>query len=287
MYLVEFPCDLGIHGDMHIGWAGYVVARPGESRPHSHNEGYELHFMDLADGVFINGGTPVKVHDGDLVLCPPGEIHEPWPETNRSQTRFHFLLFTPDSSEAPLMRDVCSGFLEGGRLKTNAVVGLVFDRIRNKTNSNHVHLHKSAVHDLLALLYELVEFNAMPQSDAASRSIDHLVGTMKKNVRGTICLDDIARRIKMDKSYMIRCFTKKMGMPPMRYFLKLKIDTAGQWLHWSDDPVRVIATKLSFYDEFHFSRMFKRTMGCSPSEYRKRRPSADMAHPRTTGDPAK
>jgi AraC family transcriptional regulator of arabinose operon len=54
------------------------------------------------------------------------------------------------------------------------------------------------------------------------------------------------------------------------YFNHLKIQKACQYLHFTDDRINQIADQLGIGDSYYFSRLFKKLMGISPVEYRKR-----------------
>jgi transcriptional regulator GlxA family with amidase domain len=56
----------------------------------------------------------------------------------------------------------------------------------------------------------------------------------------------------------------------MQYYLRLKMETARYLLYATVEPVKSIAARLGFWDEFHFSRTFRRLSGVSPREYRHR-----------------
>jgi len=277
MYLVAFSCRSRLHGLVHIGWAGCITAKPGDLRRHAHDNGYEFHRVETAEGVFIAGESALRTRSNDLFLSPPGEFHEPWPAVNRGATRLHFILFIPDASDDGLMTDVSRRFADTHRVQVNTSVLHALDRIRGKIHDPQPHLRASAVHELLALLHELAAADRASPSAAASNTIDQLVRIMRDNVTRTLRLDDAARRLKINKCHLIRSFTRRMDMPPLRYFVKLKIETACHWLQWSDAPVHRIAERLSFYDESHFSRTFKRVTALWPTEYRRQSPTAVLA----------
>lgn len=63
-------------------------------------------------------------------------------------------------------------------------------------------------------------------------------------------------------------FSAAMGVPPAQYRLARRIDRAALRLRTDDAPLRAIADELGFCDEFHFSKLFKRRTGLSPTVYR-------------------
>ena len=92
---------------------------------------------------------------------------------------------------------------------------------------------------------------------------------MQNNVVNDLTLQEITLKLNLSDSYFIRLFKRKMKITPMKYFTKLKIEAAAYLLTDTNLQVHSIAEKLSFYSEFHFSRVFKQYTGFAPSIYRK------------------
>lgn len=56
----------------------------------------------------------------------------------------------------------------------------------------------------------------------------------------------------------------------MEYYNSLKIQRACSYLQFSDLKIKEIAFRLGYYDQFHFSKAFKKEMELTPKEYRKK-----------------
>ena len=65
-------------------------------------------------------------------------------------------------------------------------------------------------------------------------------------------------------------FKKMVGLSPGKFRNSLIMDKACHLLEGSDVTVRSVAEELGFCDEYHFSKQFKRTIGWTPRDYRKR-----------------
>ena len=59
-----------------------------------------------------------------------------------------------------------------------------------------------------------------------------------------------------------------MGISPMHYVWKVRLESAARLLLGTNDTMAQIAEKTGFSDAFHFSHKFKTTYGLSPREYR-------------------
>lgn len=87
-------------------------------------------------------------------------------------------------------------------------------------------------------------------------------------------LDEIAARLFISKSNLIRVFKKNTGITPYQYLLDEKIRIAKALLSTTTMKVKTISDKLSFSDEHYFSHLFKEKTGLSPLQYKARKGSA-------------
>lgn len=72
-----------------------------------------------------------------------------------------------------------------------------------------------------------------------------------------------------DRSFKRR-FRKATGMRPIDYVQALRLEEAKQCLESSDLPVEAIAEAVGYEDPGFFGRLFKRKVGITPAQYRRR-----------------
>lgn len=102
--------------------------------------------------------------------------------------------------------------------------------------------------------------------DVAGIAIDY----MQKHINQILTLHEIALSVNLSVSHFAAIFHKRTGFAPIEYFNHLKIQKASQYLQFTQDRVNEIANKLGIEDSYYFSRLFKKLMGISPIEYRKK-----------------
>jgi AraC-like DNA-binding protein len=66
-------------------------------------------------------------------------------------------------------------------------------------------------------------------------------------------------------------FTKSTGMSVMDYLIRLRVKMAAIMLRDTMLSVSEISYRVGFNDITHFGRTFRKHMGYSPSEYRKKK----------------
>jgi transcriptional regulator GlxA family with amidase domain len=72
-----------------------------------------------------------------------------------------------------------------------------------------------------------------------------------------------------DRSFTRR-FAQATGMAPLEYVHTLRLEEAKQMLETGDAPVEGIANEVGYEDAAFFSRLFRRKVGLTPVQYRRR-----------------
>ena len=91
---------------------------------------------------------------------------------------------------------------------------------------------------------------------------------MNKNINKNLTIREIASFLNYSSSYYYCKFMYEIGISPMAYFTKMKINKACNFLENSDLKINQIATLLGYTDPLYFSRVFTKIIGIPPSEYR-------------------
>jgi AraC-like DNA-binding protein len=92
----------------------------------------------------------------------------------------------------------------------------------------------------------------------------HLENGYKENLR----IERLAEEYNISASYLRKLFLKYTGMGPKEYHNHLRNQQACCYLIFTDYPIKEIAKLCGYYEEYHFSKMFKQLNGVSPSGYR-------------------
>jgi len=80
----------------------------------------------------------------------------------------------------------------------------------------------------------------------------------------------MAERSRLPERSFNRRVQAATGMAPMEYVLTLRLEEAKQMLEAGDEPVEGIALAVGYEDAGFFSRLFRRKVGLTPVQYRKR-----------------
>lgn len=91
---------------------------------------------------------------------------------------------------------------------------------------------------------------------------------MRNNLGKRLTVEDMAAEHNLSASHFSNLFRKSTGMPPIDYFIHLKMQKACQLLYANDAKIKVVAIDLGYDDPYYFSRLFKKYIGTSPEQYR-------------------
>ena len=83
-----------------------------------------------------------------------------------------------------------------------------------------------------------------------------------------LSLAALAEVAGMNPYYFSRLFKQSTGLSPHRYVLEQRISRAQQFLRSSDMTIFEAGVRTGFADQGHFSKVFRRFVGVSPTEYR-------------------
>ena len=106
-------------------------------------------------------------------------------------------------------------------------------------------------------------------SDALDE-VDRATHFFNENFNQNICIKDYAAEHAMSESWFNRIFKKVTKMTPMQYILSLRISNAINLLENTNQSIKQISYNVGYDDSLYFSRLFNKSIGMSPSEYRKK-----------------
>ncbi len=100
---------------------------------------------------------------------------------------------------------------------------------------------------------------------------------IKRNVTADINAIELSKMAYMSKSVFYRAFTNEFGIPPNKMILNEKIKYAKTLMNTTNYNIREICYETGFSDPNYFARVFKKTEGITPSEYKVRITSENNA----------
>jgi AraC family L-rhamnose operon transcriptional activator RhaR len=106
-------------------------------------------------------------------------------------------------------------------------------------------------------------------------------------------LPELARQVHLSAPHLCRCFVRDLGLSPLRYLERYRLELAAELLLSSDLTISQISSRVGLADPNYLARRFRAAHGFTPSRYRAAfapagaHDGAGSAAARTRHDPGK
>ncbi len=104
--------------------------------------------------------------------------------------------------------------------------------------------------------------------DVHIHEIGRVISMMAERRNEELTLPFLAEKAGMPVNSFLRVFRRMTGRSPIDYLISLRVEMAKKLLTNSRMSVGGIAAECGFSDTNYFSRCFRKTIGCSPREFR-------------------
>jgi len=106
------------------------------------------------------------------------------------------------------------------------------------------------------------------QTPKVSPIVREAILYLKQQHRGNVSLEDVAKHCCMSKYHLSHLFKKEVGIGVIEFLNNVRVEKAAFYIQKTDFPMQQIASLVGFEDANYFSRIFKKYMRCSPTDYR-------------------
>lgn len=121
------------------------------------------------------------------------------------------------------------------------------------------------------ILEGIVKQQSKSEHGTHYRKIKDAVNCMNTSYTdSSLSVDKLCKLSSMSDTYFRKLFFEEFGVTPIRYLTDLRINYAVELLESGYYTVSQIASNSGFSDSKYFSTVFRKAIGCSPSDYLKR-----------------
>jgi AraC family transcriptional regulator len=103
-----------------------------------------------------------------------------------------------------------------------------------------------------------------------------LAAYIESNISRNLRVADLAGIVQLSISHFSRAFRKSFGRPPLAYVKVRRVRHAQTILLNTREPIAQVALDCGMCDQAHFTRVFRRVVGISPSLWRRQFQSDPM-----------
>ncbi|HEX6873541.1 MAG TPA: AraC family transcriptional regulator [Micromonosporaceae bacterium] len=106
-------------------------------------------------------------------------------------------------------------------------------------------------------------------ADAIERAVERVIATMRENLGEPLTVDDMARVAMFSKFHFTRIFQRVTGVSPGRFLSALRLQHAKHLLVSTTLNVADISVRVGYNSVGTFSSRFTKSVGLSPTTYRR------------------
>ncbi|WP_254450416.1 helix-turn-helix domain-containing protein [Cohnella herbarum] len=119
--------------------------------------------------------------------------------------------------------------------------------------------------ELLAFLFEHNLRTEHPSNPI--QSVELTIKYIHSHYMHPITVKQLAEIAQVAQWQYSTIFQELTGKKPLDYLTDLRIGHAKEWLFQSTEPLREIARRVGFSDEYYFNRRFRQSTGMTPRQY--------------------
>jgi AraC-like DNA-binding protein len=235
-------------------------------------EEFSLLYIVGGSGIFESAHqTPLNIHAGDCIILFLGEWHRYKPDKATGWEEYGVIFagnLVESWRQANFIHPQSPLLLRGGG---HLLLPLFEDMLRlAKQKSGRRPLENAAMCHLL--MARLLSASKKPAHSETKYERLHEAGDyLRMHPEDDVDLSTLAWHLGMSYSNFRRSFTKHFGSSPDRFHQDARIARVKQFLIETELPLKEIAERLHYSNEFYMMRAFKRHTGLTPTHWRHRR----------------
>ncbi len=271
---------------------GEMSTEPGYEMPTHLQPCHEISYIVSGKGVFYSAGTALPVQQGDIHIVPKGKTHRIVAGTDQN-LRFAYVGFEfGDELEDGLkpLTDIFQNppsYLVKDLGEVRMIIYMLINEMYSKPVYNRM-MVECYIKQILVHVYRLLisvkseVFLPEKSKKMIGQSVYSVIRYIDNNIYDITSIQSIAETLGYSHSHLSHMFKDKMGITLQTYVSMKKIEASLDLLKYKKSSIAQIAMSLNYESTQSFSKVFKKIMGCSPTEYQKQ---YDRDKEKKGGDP--
>lgn len=224
---------------------------------------YQIIYIYKGAGHFCLNGVWTALSAGNVVLFRPSEPQF-YSYYAADKPEVYWIHFTGNECERILEQYS----IENCYIGESSPVRQAFHLIITELQLKKMHYEDVVLADfyiLLSLIHRSLCHALRPSEN--DFSIDRLICEINSNYMENWTVASMADFCKLSESYFSHTFKQRMGVPPMQFLNRLRIEKAKEFLTANSMSVSTVARLVGYDDPLYFSRVFRKTTGIAPHKF--------------------
>lgn len=258
-------------------WKG--VRTRSEERYHVHGNQLELAFIMSGHGKYKIDGKIYDIEEGDLLILNPGVYHQSIVSDPMHPATEFFVGLSDFCLEG--MRPNCFDieghtpvYKTGPELRLKLMrLCIAMDSEKNTCYTGKYYMMQSYLVQYVLYILRDMQEAALPNGRCAFESVNkneivsQIMQYFEEHYAEKISLDIISENMYVSPFYISKIFKTVTGDTPIRYLIDVRLDKAKKLLMTRPElSVHEVAEMVGYDDAYHFSKLFKKRFGTSPSK---------------------
>lgn len=228
---------------------------------------YHLVLISEGEGIFESKTAGRrKIHANDAFLLFPGEWHRYKPLKKSGWTE-HWVGFSGKMADVFMKEYFFRKENPIANKFNNQLVSKLFKTLHQLVEEEPYGFQRTASGICIQLMTEFCNTQHGSELKHAS-PVSRAKHIMNEKIDEEIDFTTLAENLGISYSKFRSDFKRQTGLPPLQYFLLLKIEKAKSLLQNTQRSSKQIAYSLGFESDFYFCRLFKMKAGLTPKKYR-------------------
>lgn len=259
--------------DIYLTYCGIEACTPGKGFYANKRSGYHLHVILSGRGTLCVEGKTQNLHFGQMFITKPNE--ETWYRASKEEP-WKYCWMTFDGNNAGFYAEK-AGFEKKVNWQNCYVeVQQFYSLVQRIMEKPELNLPNELMRLGMLLEYLSLAIDSHYQSVQATRHTHEYAPDVYVNhaldyihhYYSSIKVNDVARYIGINRSYLSDIFKKKMGVSPREYLRQYRLNQGCRMLLETQLSIQEIAKQIGYDNPLTFSKTFKAAYGVSPRNYR-------------------